>query len=49
MKIRNGIDVMQQETPAMPAPMEQPLHMPRPVELETVEAESPAQENSRKL
>ncbi len=48
-EIRNGIEVMQQESPPEPKPMAQPLHMPRPVELEreTVEIDTPAQFNDQ--
>ena len=46
-EVRNGIDVMQQEAPPAPTPMEQPLHMPRPVELESVEVESSPQSNNQ--
>lgn len=42
-EVRNGIDVMQQDTPPPPQPMEQPLHMPRPVELESVDVDNSAQ------
>lgn len=44
-EIRNGIEVMQQEPAPTPEPMEQPLHMPRPVELESVEVDSSTQGN----
>ena len=46
-EVRNGIDVMQQEAPPAPQPMEQPLHMPRPVELESVDVDSSAQGNNQ--
>jgi hypothetical protein len=46
-EVRNGIDVMQQETPPAPQPMEQPLHMPRPVERESVDVDSPVQGNNQ--
>ena len=47
-EVRNGIDVMQQEVPpSPPPPTEQPLHMPRPVELESVEANNPTQGNNQ--
>ena len=46
-EVRNGIDVMQQESPPAPKPMEQPLHMPRPVERETVDVDSPSQANTQ--
>lgn len=46
-EIRNGINVMQQEAPPEPTPMEQPLHMPRPVERETVDVDASVPNNNQ--
>lgn len=45
-EVRNGIEVMQQDPEPELQPMEQPLHMPRPVELESVEVDSVASDSN---
>lgn len=38
-EVRNGIEVMHSDPPPIPQPSGQPLHMPRHIELETVDAD----------